>query len=93
MIIKITKRNKCDAIANHILNNNILKNIVLKNYQHLEKKIQHQKIYNKKNSFFYINFDDTLKIIIRNSILQKEEMKYLYNLLIKSKKYVKRNFN
>ncbi|MDY2882626.1 MAG: hypothetical protein SOT71_08230 [Romboutsia timonensis] len=79
-IIKLKNRNKMDVIKNIIFADNILKIVVLKNYSQLEKKLLHQKIYEPDYKNF-VNPKDTIKIVLRNSILSLEEKRYLYALL------------
>lgn len=81
-IIKLKNRNKMDVIKNIIFQDNILKDIVLKNYIQLEKKLLHQKIYEPDYKNF-VKVQDTIKIVIRNSITSLEEKRYLYSLIIK----------
>ena len=80
-IIKLKNRNKMDVIKNIIFADNILKIVVLKNYSQLEKKLLHQKIYEPDYKNF-VKPQDTIKIVLRNSITSLDEKKYLYSLLI-----------
>ena len=81
-IIKLKNRNKMDVIKNIIFSDNILKIVVLKNYTFLEKKLLHQKIYEPDYKNF-VKPQDTIKIILRNSITSPYEKKYLYALIHK----------
>ena len=79
-IIKLKNRNKMDVIKNIIFADNILKIVVLKNYSQLEKKLLHQKLYEPDNKSF-VKVQDTIKIVLRNSITSPQEKRYLYSLL------------
>ena len=80
-IIKLKNRNKMDVIKNIIFADNILKIVVLKNYTQLEKKLLHQKIYEPDYKNF-VKTQDTIKIVLRNSITSPQEKRYLYSLLL-----------
>lgn len=79
-IIKLKNRNKMDVIKNIIFQDNTLKSVVLKNYFQLEKKLLHQKIYEPDYKNF-VKPQDTIKIVLRNSITSPYEKRYLYSLL------------
>ena len=85
-IIKLKNRNKMDVIKNIIFADNILKSVVLKNYFQLEKKLLHQKIYEPDYKNF-VKPQDTIKIVVRNSIISPQEKKYLYALIHKQNQF------
>ena len=81
-IIKLKNRNKMDVKKNIIFADNILKTIVLKNYIQLEKKQIKKKIYEPDYKNF-VKPQDTIKIVVRNSITSTQKKKYLYALIHK----------